>query len=171
MYTVGGCAPREFACASFLAAGRRARKTARAGLPARAAATMPAAAAASAAATALAALATLNAAVARNLTLLTAHINSGARLVSCGRRRSAHCRLRRTWTDIPIPRTTLLIPAALLTPIAIATVTCITTVAPITSASLRAAAITVTTALTTLRAARLSGMFPPAIATPLTTAV
>jgi hypothetical protein len=132
-----------------------------------------AATAASAAAAALAALSTFAAfaalALTRNLTLLSARLDAGAGLAPGRGSLSAHCRLCRAWADIPVALAPFMIPIVLTT-IAI-TITPIAPIAPTSfCASFGASAITVTAPLTAFGPARLPGMLPPAVATPLATA-
>lgn len=179
--TVHGRAGGELGRSAFLSGCGRSRKSgglAPAAFPACTAAAMPTAPATSPSATsfaALSALTTLHTIAARlallsrmallsGLALLSRRLDAGARLATRQRRRGTGRRLHGTWADIPIPVASLLIPVVLTPP-------AITPIAAAAAAALGPTAFTITTAtLAALGAAWLSGMLPPAVATPLATA-
>lgn len=161
--TVGSRAVQGGGCCALMTRVRRSGETGRLAcgcFPVAAAAAAPATTAASAPATPLAALGALARALAL-LSLFCACLDAGARLLRCRGRRRAHGRLRGPLADIPIPWPSIVIPVVL-APAAIASII---------AASFGTAAVPVTAALAALGAARLAGMLPAPVATPLAAAM
>lgn len=159
--TVGSSAVGGRGCCALMTRGRRSGETGRLAcgcFPVAAAAAAPATTAASAPAPPLAALGAIARALAL-LSLLRACLDAGARLLRCRRRRRAHARLCGPLADIPIPWPSIVIPVVL-APAAIVSII---------AASFGAPAVPVTAALAALGAARLAGMLPAPVATPLAT--